>query len=119
LDAERFEEAGGDAGARQHFDLRTGGDVERDGLVERDRGERVAQPAPIEIIRGRDGDAHGAFADALFPNGDDLLRTVVRQRPEQHGVEDAEHAVLAPMPRAIVATAATVNAGLRRSARAA
>ncbi len=55
----------------------------------------------------------------ITPHQHEPLRIRVRQRPQQHRIDHAEIAVLAPMPSAMVMSAVIANAGFFRSVRAA
>ena len=53
------------------------------------------------------------------PHADDPPGVRIRQRPEQHAVDDADVAVLAPIPSARMVTTTAANPGFRRNPRAA
>ena len=74
--------------------------------------------AEVAVVRRRHDVAVLADARDAVPHDHQAIGFAVRQRPQQHRVDETlKTAELTPMPRASVATATKVKPGWRSSAR--
>jgi hypothetical protein len=72
----------------------------------------------FEIFPSSAGEAIIFAARSPAGQNNQLISFVIRQRPQQHSVDDTKMAVFAPIPRARVMTAMMVNSGRFVSIRA-
>ena len=90
LDADNVEEPGSHENAAQPLGLGAAADVDGRGFDGGHGGERRVVAAPVVEVRRRDRSVQAAFARPLLAERHHIARRGIRQRPPEHGVDDAE-----------------------------
>ena len=89
--AKQRKETGGDDGALEALGFPDPGEVEADCVVGRDVLEGVGAIPVIGELAGGHGDLVGARPVQIARNKDEAVGVVIRERAEEHGVDDREN----------------------------